>query len=168
MMTAETASLTVAVLSDTHGQCDYLAEALRLLEPFAPACILHCGDIGTPEIVEGLARWPTHYVFGNCDDDRQALRAAIHAVGHTCHERFGTLELAGRRIAWTHGDDTSALVRAIEGGQYDLVCHGHTHVARWELVGRTRVLNPGALYRANPRSLAVLELPALERTTLAL
>jgi predicted phosphodiesterase len=43
-----------------------------------------------------------------------------------------------------------------------LVCYGHTHVAAIEQRGPTLVVNPGALYRANPHSLAVIDLPELE------
>jgi predicted phosphodiesterase len=60
------------------------------------------------------------------------------------------------------------LRETIAGGQYDLVCHGHTHVARQETVGRTLVVNPGALYRANPHRFALVDLPALEVTSIAL
>ena len=35
-------------------------------------------------------------------------------------------------------------------------------------VGETLVLNPGALYRANPHSIAVVELPSLEATIVPL
>ena len=28
-------------------------------------------------------------------------------------------------------------------GDFDLVCHGHTHLKRWEKKGGTYILNPG-------------------------
>jgi hypothetical protein len=37
-------------------------------------------------------------------------------------------------------------------------------VAKQEHCGRTLVLNPGALYRATPHSIAVVELPTLRAT----
>ena len=158
----ELSPVTLAVLSDTHGHLAYLNEALGMLEAFAPALILHCGDIGSPEIIERLAPWPTHYVFGNCDVDLPALRATMERVGHVCHERRGQLDVAGRRIAFVHGDDAADLHTAIHSGAFDLVCHGHTHQRRIEQHGATRVLNPGALYRATPHSLAIVTLPTLE------
>jgi predicted phosphodiesterase len=48
------------------------------------------------------------------------------------------------------------------------VCYGHTHLAAIERLGRTLSLNPGALYRANPHSLAIVELKSLEATIIAL
>jgi predicted phosphodiesterase len=42
-----------------------------------------------------------------------------------------------------------------------VVSDTHGHVPREERVGKTLVLNPGALYRANPRTFAVVDLPEL-------
>ena len=63
------------------------------------------------------------------------------------------------RIAFLHGDDSRLMRTTIGSGQWDLVCHGHTHVARQAWEGKTLVLNPGAIHRANPHSIAVVELP---------
>ncbi|MBX7168367.1 MAG: YfcE family phosphodiesterase [Pirellulales bacterium] len=151
----------LAVVSDTHGHLANARAAALLLEPFAPASVLHCGDIGTPAIIDRFAQWEAHYVFGNTDGDLSGLRAAMAAAGSRCHDRFGELELAGRRIAFLHGDDERLLAATIAGGGYDLVCHGHTHQVRREQHGRTLVLNPGALYRARPHTIALVQLPEL-------
>ena len=74
------------------------------------------------------------------------LIAAIEAAGQTYHGRFGSLELAGRRVAWLHGDDAALLVATIDDAQYDLVCYGHTHQAEQHRAGQTLVVNPGALF----------------------
>lgn len=126
--------------------------------------VLHCGDIGSPEIVSLFARWPTHFVLGNVDVNRVALRLAVTAAGQHFHDRFGRLKLAGRSIAIVHGDDAAALAGAIRGGEFDLVCTGHTHVADLHRDGPTLVLNPGALYRAHPHTLAIVDLEKLEAT----
>jgi hypothetical protein len=78
------------------------------------------------------------------------------------------LTLGGRRIALLHSDDARAFRHACTSGQYDLVCYGHTHRAEQHREGRTLVLNPGALYRANPHSLAVVDLATLEATIVPL
>jgi len=132
-----------------------------MLQEFPVEAVLHCGDIGTTEIVSVFKPWPTHYVFGNVDYDVQSLRAAIRKAGHTCHERFGSLELAGTKIALLHSDDEAAFRAAATSGEYQLVCYGHTHVAKQQIIGQTLVLNPGALYRATPHTLALVELPGL-------
>jgi predicted phosphodiesterase len=107
-------------------------------------------------------------VFGNCDGNRAELAAAIEAAGLTCHGEFGEIELEGRRIALIHSDDGRRFRATLAGGKCDLVCYGHTHVASLDRHGETLALNPGALYRANPHSLAVVELPSLEANIVAL
>ena len=159
--------MQLGVVSDTHGHVGYTREAIRMLESLEVEAVLHCGDIGSPEIVELFSAWPTHFVFGNVDHER-VLGEAIRAAGQTCHDRFGRLELAGRKIAFLHGDDSALLEQTIAGGRFDLVCHGHTHVARNIQRGRTRVLNPGALYRATPHSIAHVQLPELTATIISL
>jgi hypothetical protein len=151
----------LGVVSDTHGHVGYTEDAVRVLRREQVEVVLHCGDIGSPRVPLQLAEWPVHYVFGNVDDDEALLRGAIRDAEGICHERFGELELEGRRIALLHSDDWGRFRDAVESGRYDLVCYGHTHEAQLEQVGQTLVLNPGALYRASPHRLAIVELPAL-------
>ncbi|HEX5444554.1 MAG TPA: metallophosphoesterase family protein [Pirellulales bacterium] len=153
--------MRIGIVSDSHGHVVNTQVAVRVLESLEVEQVIHCGDVGGDEIVGLFGRWPTHFVYGNVDDRRQLSRA-VEAAGQTFHEAFGSLELAGRRIAFLHGDDVPLLRQTIAGGEYDLVCHGHTHVARQLRQGPTLVLNPGALYRATPHSIALVELPDVE------
>jgi putative phosphoesterase len=152
--------MLLGVISDTHGHVPFTQAAVRMLESLEVETVIHCGDIGSADIVSLFALWPAHFVFGNVDYDRRGLRAAISSCGQTCHETFGELTLAGRRIAFLHGDDEERLDETIASQDYQLVCHGHTHVARREQRGATLILNPGAVYRADPHSVAVVELPS--------
>ena len=101
-------------------------------------------DLGTPDVVACFAAWPTHFVFGNCDYDRDVLRAAIQSRGMTCHDEFGRIGLAGRQIAVLHGHDARRMQQVLTGGGYDLVCTGHTHVASVERRGELLLVNPGS------------------------
>jgi putative phosphoesterase len=150
--------MLLGVVSDTHAHVENARRAVRMLESLDVAEVIHCGDIGSAEVVPLFSQWPTHFVFGNVDYDLAELRAAIKKAKLHCHERFGQLQLAGRKIAFLHGDDRKQFDAAIDSQQFDLVCHGHTHIARQEQIGKTQVLNPGALYRANPHTLAVVDL----------
>ncbi len=150
--------MRIGVVSDTHGHVENTRQAIRLLESLEVEQVLHCGDIGTPEIVAMFSAWPTHFVYGNCDSPGE-LQQAIHDAEQTCHGLFGKLELAGLPIALLHGHDLALLGEVSASGQYGLVCHGHTHQAAQRWQGDTLVLNPGALYRARPHSIAVVDLP---------
>ncbi|MBW3539474.1 MAG: YfcE family phosphodiesterase [Planctomycetes bacterium] len=154
--------MLLGVVSDTHGHVENTRRAVRVLEQLAPDVVIHCGDIGSAAIVPLFAAWPTHFVLGNVDDDAEGYRLLVEGSGQTFHGRFGALEAAGRRIAFLHGDDQRRLTETIAGEEYDLVCHGHTHRAEQRVVGKTLVLNPGALYRANPHSLATVDVATME------
>jgi putative phosphoesterase len=153
--------MRLGVVSDTHGHLGNSQAAVERLKMLDVDVVLHCGDIGSLDVVPLFAAWPAHFVFGNVDQDEDELRYVIRNAGLTCHNHVGRVELEGVRIAFLHGDDFSALAQAIESQDYALVCHGHTHKQRLEHVGRTLVLNPGALYRASPRSLATVDLPSM-------
>lgn len=156
--------MRIGVVSDTHGSVEHTRSAVRMLDSLGVEAVLHCGDIGSAEVVEMFAAWPTSFVFGNCDPNHAALRATIEQAGQTCCGEFGDLTLNGVRIALLHSHDQARFIGAIQSGDYRLLCYGHTHVAAIEQHGETLVLNPGALYRANPHSIAVVELPSVEVT----
>lgn len=154
--------MRIGVVSDTHGHLEYARPAVELLSLENVEQILHCGDIGSVEVVKLFADWPAHFVFGNTDFDKQTLRDAMQKCGHTCHELFGDFELGGRRIALLHGHERHQLREAVSSDDYDLVCTGHTHERSLHRQGRTVLLNPGALYRTAEHSVAVVDLETLE------
>jgi uncharacterized protein len=151
--------MLLGVVSDTHGDIARTRAAVQMLDSLGVEVVLHCGDIGTPDIVAIFAPWPTHFVFGNCDYDRKTLARAIEKAGQTCHGNFGDLLLEGVRIALLHGHDADLLEASIAADSFELVCHGHTHVVRQERRGNTLILNPGAVHRANPHTIATVHLP---------
>ncbi len=159
---------TLGVVSDTHGHVLNTQEAVRALSRFGIDAVLHCGDIGSPEIPALFQSWPAHYVQGNVDWPGQQLLAAIEAAGGVFHGRFGALAAAGRRVAFLHGDDVDRFDAEIESGQWDLICHGHTHRTQRYVQGKTLIVNPGALQRAWPPSIAVVELEDLQVTSIPL
>ena len=154
--------MRLGILSDTHGHVANTLAAVRMLESLEVETLLHCGDLCSTEIPRLLTRWTAHYVFGNCDVDIDALRQAIVAAGGLCHDWFGDLSLGGRRIALIHSHDAKRFRQVKTSGLYDLVCYGHTHEAEFHRDGKTLILNPGALYRATPHTIAVVDLEKLE------
>ena len=90
--------MRLGVVSDTHAQVEFARAAVRMLESLEVDEVLHCGDIGSEEIVPLFAPWKTHFVFGNVDYDHAGLKRAIEQAGQTCHGSFGQLTLGGVRI----------------------------------------------------------------------
>jgi uncharacterized protein len=160
--------MLLGILSDTHGHRENARAAVNLLSGLEVDAVIHCGDIGSLDIVDLFSAWPTHFVLGNVDGESRAFQSAIQTAGQTFHGRFGTIELAGRKVAFLHSDDARLFEATIAGGQYDLVCYGHTHVAEQHHVGKTLVLNPGALYRAPRHTIAVVRLPEVEATHISI
>ena len=149
--------MRIGVVSDTHDRLDAIAEAVRMLADQRVELILHCGDIESPETVTAFAPLPTHFVFGNWDKDRAKLASAIRAIGGYSHDSFGALELAGKRVAWVHSHERQQLYQLEHCDFFDFVFYGHTHVREQHRTGRTLVANPGALFRANPKTCIVLD-----------
>ena len=149
--------MLIGIISDTHSRHATVQKVVEVLQQRHVYCVLHCGDIEDADTVwlfEGLT---THFVFGNCDAERAALRQAIYAIGATLHEPFGHLDLEGHTIAWTHGDDKRLLHELEDSGRFDFIFYGHTHRAEQHRTGRTLVVNPGALHRARPKSFLLLD-----------
>lgn len=158
--------MKIAILSDTHSRYATVSKALALLDERRPEMILHCGDIEDAETIRLFAGRPAHFVFGNCDTDRDGLRRAVRDGGVTLHEGYGNLEVGGHTIVWTHGDD-QRLFSDLEHGGFDYLFYGHTHRAEQHRTGPTRVVNPGALHRARVKTFVVLDVATGDLETVA-
>lgn len=150
--------MNLGIVSDTHGRVATTARALALLRGRGAEIVIHCGDIDDAATVGAFDGWTAHFVFGNCDWDRDELASAIREIGATLHESFGHIELSGKQIAWTHGDNTGLLRELESCDHYDFLFYGHTHVAEQHRTGKTCVVNPGALHRARTHSCAILNI----------
>ena len=149
--------MIVGILSDTHDRVDTARAGIKLLQEHGPEYLIHCGDVGSDQILDLLAGLPSPFVFGNTDWDRAALQRYAEQIGVACWGTLGSLSLDGKQIAVTHGDDHRLKQRLFAGQNYDYLFQGHTHIPRDERVGRTRVINPGALHRAREKTVAVLD-----------
>jgi putative phosphoesterase len=147
----------VGILSDTHDRIDAARAGIELLRQHAAEYFIHCGDVGSELILDLLAGLPAAFVFGNTDWDRRGLERYAAHLNVSCLGVSGELELGGKLFHVQHGDDSSALRRAIESQRFNYVLHGHSHVMRDERVGQTRIINSGALHRAREKSVALLD-----------
>ncbi len=154
--------MRIGIVSDTHGNRLMVNLALAELRQRGITTILHCGDIDDAETVGLFRGFTMHFVFGNCDIDKAELRAAMADIGATLHDHFGSIELEGVKIAFTHGDDKAVMRDVERSGYYDFMFYGHTHQAEERQSGPTRIINPGALHRARPKTFVVLDLGSRE------
>ena len=149
--------MIVGILSDTHDRVDAMAAGMALLRNRGAEFFIHCGDVGSERVLDHLAGVPAAFVFGNTDWDRAALQRYAQSIGVACHPSLAELELGGRKLAVTHGDDFKLKQRILAEQRHDYLLQGHTHVPADQRVGRVRVINPGALHRAKEKTVALLD-----------
>jgi putative phosphoesterase len=156
--------MILGLLSDSHGRADRVRKAVALLENSGAEQFIHCGDVGGIEVFGEFVGRKLRFVWGNTDYITPAVSAYLETVGLSAPQ-IAPLEftLAGRAIQVFHGHE-AGFRTAISHPTGDYIFHGHTHAARDERFGRTRIINPGALQRAAVYTVATLDL-ATDRLT---
>jgi predicted phosphodiesterase len=96
-------------------------------------------------------------VFGNNDGERSGLKKKCGELGFLEIDDTLTFEHAGKMFFVNHGTSPRVIDEAVATQAYDYVLHGHTHIPRDEVVGGTRIINPGALFSADTYTIAFLE-----------
>ncbi len=152
--------MKIGIISDTHDNLANLIAALDILRAEQVTNLLHCGDLCGPEIIRALAGLNVWIAQGNMD-----RRLKLSPVTEETSIRISLAwlqkpTLNGYPLAVIHGDNEEVLGNLITSGQHRYVFHGHTHRRRDQTVGRTRVINPGALggTRKQSRSFCILDL----------
>lgn len=124
--------MRIGLISDTHGHL-----RPEVFERFSGVeRILHAGDVGGGAILDDLsALAPVEAVWGNTDG--WAVRAAARPSLE--------VELEGLCFAVSHGHLVSEFDRLVdEFPAADIIVHGHSHVPRFDRVGRAWLVNPGS------------------------
>jgi len=152
--------MRIGVISDTHDNLGNLAAVLEILRAEEVTKILHCGDLCGPGVIRALVGFDVWVAQGNMDRHLGLSKAAKETFGHVPLAWLQRTTLDGWSLAMIHGDNEEVLGNLIASGQYAYVFHGHTHRRRDQTVGRTRVINPGALggICQQSRSFCILDL----------
>ena len=146
----------IGIISDTHEDKRMILKAVRVLSARSPALVIHCGDIISPPVIELFKGLPMRFVYGNNDGERSGLKKKCEELGFIGIDETMCFEFAGKSFFVNHGTRSRVIDEAVETQQHDYVLHGHTHVRRDELHGKTRIINPGALFSADEYSIAFL------------
>lgn len=149
--------MRVGILSDTHGRIEPAKTAMAMLVKAGCQAFIHCGDVGSTDVLDLLAGQASWFVFGNTDYDCDGLEAYGRQNGVNCLRGGGTVLLQDKKLAVTHGDDPEML-RKLLAEEPEYLFTGHTHIAKDVRQGKTRWINPGALHRAAIKSVAVVDL----------
>jgi putative phosphoesterase len=149
--------MIVGLLSDTHDRLAAMIAGMNLLQQAGAEFFIHCGDVGGEQIFDQLAGLKSVFVWGNNDWERKDLSRYAKALEIQNGDTFAELRLDDKLAAVTHGDDPKIVRRVLEEQRHNYLFVGHSHVKRDERVGSVRIINPGALHRANPKTVAVLD-----------
>lgn len=150
--------MILGIMSDSHGDAAATARAIQVLESSGATQLIHCGDICSESVLDEFAGHNVTFVWGNCDSPTPQLRQYVETLGLKWPIAPVELDIDGKKIAVFHGHERG-FESAIESGRYDYVFYGHTHRYADEMAGKTRMINPGALYRAGVKTVALVDLP---------
>jgi len=151
----------LGILSDTHNQLENLPPALNFFSKNKVDTLIHCGDATSVDVVEYLCEYQVIYVYGNGDFLSGEIRDTLKAFSDKNYAGMVFRgEISEKKIAVIHGHIPAELNKIIHSGEFDYVFTGHTHRRKDEWVGKTRVINPGALGGSfyQSRSVALLNL----------
>ncbi|HCI12412.1 MAG: YfcE family phosphodiesterase [Gallionellales bacterium GWA2_60_142] len=153
--------MRICIVSDSHDRSDPLVAAILEAQSAGAQAVIHCGDlIGVNTLRASLKLdIPIHAVHGNNVGDVAALyRMMAKANGlFTYHGEEAVLELGGRRIFVTHMPHHGQAFACT--GDYDLVCHGHSHTAH---VDKQKHVKDGECWLVNPGSVAGIDAPGVK------
>ncbi len=157
--------MRIGIISDTHNNLIGADDAVSILKSEKIDTVFHCGDVTSCEVIDLFKDFCVHLVWGNCDRDTIAIQFSIElcipgsSVGQTYFDHIDS-----KSIAMVHGNDEGLLYKLIESGSYDYVFHGHTHSQRDEMIGKTHVINPGAIGGQFRKSFCILDTKTGETT----
>ncbi len=129
---------------------------MALFDKLGVTHMIHCGDVGGINVFDEMIDRPLSFVWGNTDNPSNSVYAYLEVVGlQPPGEIPVTVTLDAKRFAVFHGYESS--FDYAHELDVDYVLHGHTHTMRDEKLNGTRFINPGALHRANPKTVATLD-----------
>lgn len=153
--------MKIGILSDTHNNVTNLQRALALFRGEGIETLIHCGDMTAAGTAVHLTGFTVVYVQGNMDRNPIAIRQTLFGLNssNVAGSFFSGELIPGVRVAATHGHIPGNIESFIEA-DYDYIFHGHTHRRRDEIIGSSRIINPGALGGAQhePRSICLLDI----------
>ena len=151
--------MLLGLLADSHGRRRTTAAAVSSLLERGAEMLIHLGDFETIEVIDELVGQHAQGVLGNCDYPPERFLRYAESVDVTLDKEALRLELDGKRLIATHGH-IERIMREAMTSKCDYLLHGHSHALRDERLGRTRIINPGALSRAARYTAALLDTAA--------
>jgi len=135
--------LQIGVISDTHDNFDNIKKFVNICKTRKITCVIHAGDIVSPESVELFHGVNLIAVLGNNDVEKEKLALSFQKIGGQLMGDFCEIEKDHLFIAVYHGTNAKRKASILQSGKYDLLICGHTHKLDELQVGNTKLINPG-------------------------
>ena len=134
--------MKIGVVSDTHNNLKNVGRIVELFNEAGVKRVVHTGDITQAKTLDLFAHLeaPLWGVFGNNDQERESLEAAVLGHGFTFQDPPFELCWHNHRIMVVH--DPLEFDGALTG-EYSIALHGHTHLYRYEQRDNQVIFNPG-------------------------
>ncbi len=135
--------MRIGVVSDTHNNLKNVAKIVEIFNAVEVDRVVHTGDITQAKTLDVFAHLdaPMFGVFGNNDQERDALEAAIAKHKFNFYDPPFTTTWCDRKLIVVHDPlEFDGHLAA----HHQLALHGHTHRYRLEQWGdQTCIFNPG-------------------------
>lgn len=151
--------MQIGIISDTHNDIEATEKALEILAERNVKILVHAGDINSPRMLEFFKNMDCYIVLGNGDlIDRDEIRKKGIELGMRPVEEKIEFTLDGKNFAVFHGHVVPLFRTAVSSGKFDYIIKGHTHFFENYVINNCRIINPGALYRRDESSFAILDI----------
>jgi hypothetical protein len=138
--------MIIGIMADTHDNLPLVEKAVQKLNEENAGLALHAGDYVAGFVIPKFKELHAKLigVFGNNDGDHELLNKRFSENPNMeMRGNFAAIALEGLKIALLHGSDRELLKVLIESQSFDVVVHGHSHLAETYKKGITLVINPG-------------------------
>jgi putative phosphoesterase len=160
--------MRIGIVSDTHNNLRNVGRIVELFNAARVERVIHTGDITQAKTIHAFAglEAPLWGVFGNNDQERESLEAAIAERGFRFADPPLELVWHERRIVVVHDPRDLARMRAVD---HAVALHGHTHRRTVTRDAGRLVFNPGecAGHLAGLNAVGTLDLATLETEILS-
>ena len=149
--------MLIGIISDTHNNIELTTRAVNVFKDRHIDLLIHAGDITSPRMIELFKEFKCRFVLGNGDIDVEYLNGECSKLGFQPMDYTASFELDGKKFMVFHGDNVPLFREAVASGKYDYIIKGHTHFFENYTSNKSRIINPGALYRGEDCSVAILD-----------
>ena len=152
MMNKKLIIVKIGVISDTHDDIENTEKAIKIFNLMKVDHVFHAGDYVYPGMIslfkELNKEIKLYGVRGNNDGELMGITRQFAEIENALFlNEFGKLLISSTKIGIYHGTNSDLSTSLVESQLFDILILGHTHVKRIENIGKTLVLNPGALNR---------------------